>query len=297
MRILFADNDDHIRCATQTVLEQMGHIVSTFPDGQMALLALQAGPSLFDCILIDHNLSGINGISFTSAVHANDALRGKPVVIFASDHNAGGLTESMAAGAHLYLTKTASKSLLKAVLHQIATGLQERQELEIHLQETRGGLALTNYAEFSFRTITEAKMLAAVLADMSCKPERTIVGYSELLTNAVEHGNLEISYAEKSTFLFEGQMNEELDRRIKHPTLGARKVSVKAEREFGNLTGRIEDEGSGFNWIPFLDFDPERAFDLHGRGIAICKHLAFDELHYEGKGNVVEVTVYEKPVK
>jgi hypothetical protein len=54
---------------------------------------------------------------------------------------------------------------------------------------------------------------------------------------------------------------------------------------------RIRDQGQGFDWTPYLDFDPERAFDPHGRGIAMARLSSFDDLEYLGDGNEVLATV------
>jgi hypothetical protein len=54
---------------------------------------------------------------------------------------------------------------------------------------------------------------------------------------------------------------------------------------------KITDQGDGFAWGKYLEFDPARAFDFHGRGIAISKVWCFDKLEYLGKGNSVVATV------
>jgi sigma-B regulation protein RsbU (phosphoserine phosphatase) len=36
-----------------------------------------------------------------------------------------------------------------------------------------------------------------------------------------------------------------------------------------------------------LNFDPDRAFDTHGRGIAMANKLSFDTIEYRGNGNQV----------
>ena len=46
----------------------------------------------------------------------------------------------------------------------------------------------------------------------------------------------------------------------------------------------IRDEGSGFDWMSYLEIDPRRAFDTHGRGIAMAKMLSFSRLEYHGNG-------------
>jgi len=37
----------------------------------------------------------------------------------------------------------------------------------------------------------------------------------------------------------------------------------------------------------YLEFSPERAFDTHGRGIALARNLSFTRLEYQGSGNEV----------
>jgi hypothetical protein len=53
----------------------------------------------------------------------------------------------------------------------------------------------------------------------------------------------------------------------------------------------ITDQGNGFDWQTYVEFSPERVFDLHGRGIAMSKAVCFDSLDYLGKGNSVVTTV------
>ncbi len=43
-----------------------------------------------------------------------------------------------------------------------------------------------------------------------------------------------------------------------------------------------------------MDFDPNRAFDPHGRGIAVARLSSFDDLEYLGPGNEVLATVTRK---
>lgn len=41
------------------------------------------------------------------------------------------------------------------------------------------------------------------------------------------------------------------------------------------LSFRIRDQGAGFNWQGYLEMSPERAFDTHGRGIAMARTSRF----------------------
>ena len=70
---------------------------------------------------------------------------------------------------------------------------------------------------------------------------------------------------------------------------------VEFMRNPGELRFTVRDQGKGFDWQQYLEMSPERAFDTHGRGIAMSKLLSFDRLEYRGCGNEVECVVKLTP--
>jgi hypothetical protein len=68
-------------------------------------------------------------------------------------------------------------------------------------------------------------------------------------------------------------------------------VNVTLEKVANASRVTITDQGNGFDWQAYVEFSPERVFDLHGRGIAMSKVISFDSLEYLGKGNSVVTTV------
>ncbi len=144
---------------------------------------------------------------------------------------------------------------------------------------------------YELRTMAEARDLATTLAAAHPDPERVIIGLTELLVNAVEHGNLGITYREKTELLESGNLQQEIERRLALPELASRRVRVTFRRDPERLSTTIEDEGEGFDWRPYLDVDPERALDPNGHGIAIACGMCFDEVTYQGKGNVVTAVI------
>jgi len=66
---------------------------------------------------------------------------------------------------------------------------------------------------------------------------------------------------------------------------------VTLERTPATSIVTIADQGQGFDWKNYVEFSPERVFDLHGRGIAMSKAISFDSLEYCGNGNKVIATV------
>ena len=57
---------------------------------------------------------------------------------------------------------------------------------------------------------------------------------------------------------------------------------------------RISDFGGGFNSAEYLEIDPNRAVNTHGRGIAIARLMSFDELEFNSVGNEVIAVVRRK---
>jgi anti-sigma regulatory factor (Ser/Thr protein kinase) len=146
-------------------------------------------------------------------------------------------------------------------------------------------------SRYEIRTMQEAGALASTLAAAHPDPDRVLVGLTELLVNAVEHGNLGITYREKADLLESGGLEREIERRLALPELSARRVRVTFRCDEEAMSTHIEDEGDGFDWRPFLEVDPERALDPNGHGIAIACGVSFDEVTYHGRGNLVVAVV------
>lgn len=151
-------------------------------------------------------------------------------------------------------------------------------------------ISLLHNGRFQFRSMSEARNLAGLLAQAFPDPSRALLGLTELLANAVEHGNLDISYSEKSKLLDQGRLDEELSRRLADPRNREKQVRVLVDRTDTEIRIVIADDGEGFDWAQYLEWGGPRSDDSHGRGIAISKHISFDRLEYRGRGNEVVVS-------
>ena len=111
---------------------------------------------------------------------------------------------------------------------------------------------------------------------------------SELLTNAIEHGNCEISYDEKTLFLEKGNTVRQLvEEKCKDPEINRRKVTFEYTIEQIHSRISILDEGKGFNWQKRLNINAEETFgELHGRGISMANAFT-SNLRFNEKGNQV----------
>ena len=111
----------------------------------------------------------------------------------------------------------------------------------------------------------------------------------ELLLNAVEHGNCNISYQEKNEWLQQGRDVLELIR-IKRmdPAIGDRKILISYDISPQRTRITIKDDGEGFDWRSALDkpFEP----GLHGMGIKMSQTFV-QQLYYNDAGNEVSFEV------
>jgi hypothetical protein len=159
----------------------------------------------------------------------------------------------------------------------------------IDLADRRRAVGRLITAVFEIRTLQEAERLSKLLATYYPVPGRAAAGIWELLSNAVEHGNLEISFEEKTTLLQNGTFAEEVNRRLRLKQYSTRAVRVEFSRiaEFIELT--ITDEGHGFDFSQYLNANLSTARP-NGRGIIIASQICFDSLVYQGSGNRVTAT-------
>ncbi|MCX6144299.1 MAG: ATP-binding protein, partial [Ignavibacteriales bacterium] len=149
-------------------------------------------------------------------------------------------------------------------------------------------LAFMEEGTFRFRTLAEADQLAVMIASATPEPEHAMV-IAELLLNAVEHGNLGITYEDKGRLVADNTWNEEIDRRLALPENEKKYAMVRMRKEGTNLRVEIEDEGPGFDFERFMHIDEARLFDNHGRGIAVARSTL--DVEFIQPGNKVIVTI------
>ncbi|MBQ9622403.1 MAG: ATP-binding protein, partial [Treponema sp.] len=91
--------------------------------------------------------------------------------------------------------------------------------------------------------------------------------FSELVTNALEHGNLEIDYATKTEWLNKGgNMIRLIQERSRDPRYAKRRIKISYN--IGRTTSRftIADDGNGFDWKSQIAKNETDENMLHGRG-------------------------------
>lgn len=143
---------------------------------------------------------------------------------------------------------------------------------------------------FEISTFDEAEKLATMLASHCPNPDMAAIGIWELLANAIEHGNLEIDFALKSTLLMQGRLHAEIERRLKLPQYRNRTVQVFFKRHARFIRLRIIDEGPGFDFEAALKAE-RPALAPNGRGLMLARTMTFSRIRFIGPGNIVDATI------
>lgn len=140
---------------------------------------------------------------------------------------------------------------------------------------------------FKIRNLDEAYSLSAFLAEGCPDPRMALIGINEILVNAIEHGNLGISFEDKSKLQVEDIWLLEIDRRLNLPQHKNQYVSIELTRNETELILQITDQGHGFDWQKYHTANLREPLAMHGRGILMAKKLTFKKLEYSGAGNIV----------
>lgn len=289
-RILIAEDDPLWRDLLQQVLGALGYTIVPVGDGEAAWAELQSGREV-DIVITDRNMPRLNGMELLERLRADAHLRHIPVIFQSAMDKEQEVLEGLAAGVFHYLEKPYSLERMRTVVAAALTESQSRKQLGAEVQRQRQALKLLQHGSFAFRTLSEARELAVLLASACPEPEAAVNGLSELLVNAVEHGNLGVTYEEKGQLLAEGRWLEELERRQRQPEHRRKRVVVEMERDVDRIVFIIEDQGAGFDWRRYLEIDPARATHPHGRGIAMARLMSFSALGYQGAGNRVVASI------
>lgn len=181
--------------------------------------------------------------------------------------------------------------ILPHTIEAAQSDFRRYQALMKEVSSRTSAIGLINSGKFTLQSLKEAEALTTMLSLACPEPSAVALGLSELLVNAIEHGNLNITYQEKSKLLETGNWNAEIERRLKDERYKDRLVEILFQRVENQIEITITDQGNGFDWNKYLTDDADKGSDMHGRGIAVAAAIGFSNLSYNDKGNQVTATI------
>lgn len=290
--VLFIDDDQGICDAFELFFEDAGWKYTIAPDGITGLeYALN---NKYDIIITDLIIPGLSGLDLVKEVH-----KYKPGQVMLVVSGSGMVDTAMSAireGAVDFIKKPIDFGNLRSTVYRITSGLREE-----NLEHKMYGSLSAQHAEYEliaqdFFTGTPALPILAdlVRANLIDTGERLrlTLAYQEAVTNAVDHGNLELSSTLKDNISINGIDSYQLTRRsrMEDPIYGGRKIWITTDYREGCLKITIRDQGKGFVLPRQHEIESKGAsLNCYGRGMTIISG-AMDEVEYRLNGTEIVMT-------
>lgn len=288
--ILLVDDEALVRDELGGLLEDAGYEVIRAADGEEGLALFRERKP--DLVVTDVRMPRRDGLSLAVTIRREDPA--VPVTVITGHGNEALAIEALRAGVTDFVKKPVRLEDLTSALARMEAA---RRLPGPEPADLPGSVELVERA-WTFRLGNEISLVPAfvehLLRRCAAGLDRVALlelslALRELIQNAIEHGNLELSYAEKTDALEQGSLERLLRERAGAPAFAARHVTVRARRLERRVVVQIGDEGPGFDWRTLPDpTDTAHLLSTHGRGILLAR-LSVDVLCFSERGN--EVTV------
>ncbi len=259
--------------------------VESAENGRQALALLDAAEQPFDAILLDRMMPEMDGLEFLAAMKAQPQWKDIPVIMQSAAATVDEVQSALSAGIWYYLSKPFDRRKLFSMIETAVTDSWIHKQLRKLASESC--CSEMDHHPIEIQTLAQAQEAAIRLAHLSTEPEKVAVGLFELLLNAIEHGNLEIGYHDKTRLLNNHHWMEEIESRLCRTAYRSRIVKVSVNETETEIEYVIEDQGKGFKSKNYMQLQTHRAADNHGRGIAYANRFSFNRMEFLGTGNEV----------
>jgi CheY-like chemotaxis protein len=243
-----------------------------------------------EVVLTDLRMPVLDGLTLVR--EATDRYPLTSVILMTSRGSEPLATEALLAGAASYVPKADLANLLPRTVEQlltVAAAREERAHVLRYLHSSESRFELDN-------DLTLIAPLVAYLQDdlarigFADEPTRSQIGTAliEALSNAIVHGNLEVS-SELRSDDSTAYLQQIAERRQREPW-ASRRVLCSARQSPDQVTYRIRDEGPGFDISQVPDpTRPETMLKAQGRGLYLI-HAFMDEVEHNEAGNEIRMT-------
>jgi len=272
------------RCVAS--IEELEILEAENGEQALALIAEDAP----DVVLTDLRMPVLDGLALVR--QASEKFPLVSVILMTSRGSEQIATEALLAGAASYVPKADLTELLAETLERVLTIVAARRE-RAHV------LRYLDSSESHFKLANDPKLIAPLVAYLQDDlerigfgddPVRSQIGTAllEALSNAMIHGNLEVSSDLRTGDSTPYQ--QLIDERRQTEPWSSRRVHCNAKQSPGGVSYVIRDEGPGFDTSKLPDpTRPETMLKAQGRGLFLI-HAFMDEVQHNDVGNQIELT-------
>lgn len=286
-KILLVDDTAFDRLLISSLLKEAGRFdVTEAVDGTQALELLESGT--FDLLLSDLMMPDICGIELISQLDQD-----LPSIVLTAFGSEAAAMQAMQAGAYSYVTKTRAQSdLIKEIDSVLHSASQKRRQADLMdcVTQHRVTLEIKSDIEQICTTIDYIEQLINSM-NLFCGPQpmHLRLCLEEALSNAVIHGNLEVSSELRDRD--DDSYQQLIKQRSRSVPYCNRRVTVVIDLNRYRAEFVIRDEGPGFDVSSLPDpLNPANLEKPSGRGITLM-HAFLDEVQYNDWGNEVRLVM------
>jgi len=273
------------RLATSILEKSPDYDVTNASDGQVALHLVT--DQSFDLVITDLNMPALSGLELIRELQKTHP--DLPTIVMTAFGSEATAMYALQAGAYGYVPKHHLQEELTAIVETVlSTTIHQRQEEEFLCAVEKQAITLKLPNERR-RIVPTIAFLQKLMNGMGLfkGPKATHLGVAltEALSNAIIHGNLEVS-SELRTRDDDSYGDLIEQRRMMEP-YADRRVTVDVQLDVNAAVFTISDEGPGFDIASLPDpHNPENLLRPSGRGLTLM-HAFLDEVAYNEKGNEV----------
>jgi len=287
VHILIIDDEKPVRDVLKIALSEKGYALTEAADGEQGFeIFKETDPEI---VITDVMMPKMTGIEVTRNIKKFN--ENADVIVMTGYGTEELVIEALRSGASNYIKKPIAFEDLFQILDNIIIKRQNRERSELSKDIVffeQKDIVMGNDISSVWGTVNQ--ILFNIHAGIELKiVEGLRIGLYEIIVNAIEHGNLGISYDDKSQALQNHHYTQLLKERMDKANREGKKIFIHCTYNRDKITVKIKDQGKGFNFKDLPDMNTsETIMSAHGRGIFLTS-LYFDHLEYSEPGNNVQL--------
>lgn len=282
--LIVDDSPSDRRFATSITQDEPGYHIVWAENGVQALHALETAD--YDAVLTDLNMPRMDGLTLVKEIRSR--YPDLPTVVMTAHGSEATAMRALQYGAYSYVPKALLKDELVRTIRsvlQVRSVKDRRTTCGLKVVNQSVTLSLTNDHDQVTEVIDyiQGQMTSAGCSSGS-EMVHVRVALEEALTNAIVHGNLEVSSKLREV---PQKFTDTIEQRRTRLPFSERQVTIRATVCADTARFTISDEGPGFDVASIPDPSaPENLLKQSGRGVAMM-HAMMDKVKFNGKGNEV----------
>jgi CheY-like chemotaxis protein len=291
--IVIVDDEEIVRYTLRKKLAKFGYKVISLDKGEDALYLLKNAVEPVDFLITDIKLRKMDGIELLRHISSLDS----PVPVLLTGHgNVEDAVKALRYGACDFIKKPVDANQVASIIrHVLKVREEERKYVNLgrfSVYEKREFLIPNDPELANLLAFELTKNLSGIGLCNKSDTENILLALREAMSNAIYHGNLEVSSDLRENDGGVREFNEEVERRMDISPYKERRVKVQYELTNEFVVYVIIDDVPGFNFSSLPDpKDPENFFKKSGRGILIIK-IHMDEVEWRSPGNYLRLKKY-----